>query len=345
LHIDECIVFFIIRTTCELIQGKGEKMSKTLWLGMVLTTVACLVACGDDSSTNTQEPQYSEDEVSASSGNEKDPGNLDDSSDSRDDSSSSVEKSTESGDESSSSKKSTGEKISSSAKSGTESSDSDAEKIWSWDTPKEKFLNPDMVYGTFVDSKRDHKSYKVVEYYKEKTPYSIQGTWFAENLNYEMDGSWCFDNDPQKCNVAGRLYSWDAAMKACPEGWRLPSDEDWDDLFGKTNAWTDAISKGGIRLKSMTGWTIKLGVDQYIHGEGEDVLGFSAIPAGLWNDDEEVYANAGQNAYFWSSTEANSDEANVVILSSTEEKVVAGGSLKKSYGFSVRCVQDKAADE
>jgi hypothetical protein len=35
----------------------------------------------------------------------------------------------------------------------------------------------------------------------------------------------------------------------------------------------------------------------------------------------------------------------VVILSSTEEKVVAGDSLKKSYGFSVRCVQDKAADE
>ncbi|MDR1812236.1 MAG: hypothetical protein LBQ87_05375 [Candidatus Fibromonas sp.] len=27
-------------------------------------------------------------------------------------------------------------------------------------------------------------------------------------------------------------YAWDAAMKACPSGWRLPNDEDWKSLEG-----------------------------------------------------------------------------------------------------------------
>ncbi len=27
-------------------------------------------------------------------------------------------------------------------------------------------------------------------------------------------------------------YAWDAAMKACPSGWRLPSNEDWKKLEG-----------------------------------------------------------------------------------------------------------------
>ena len=298
-------------------------MSKTLWLGMVLTTVACLVACGDDSSTNTQEPQYSEDEVSASSGNEKDPGNLDDSS-------SSVEESTEPGGESSSSVKSTGDKksSSSSAKYETESSDSGAEKIWSWDTPKENFLNPKMTYNSFVDSKRDHQTYKTINY---DTPY-CQNVWFAENLNYEMEDSWCYDNDSKKCDVAGRIYTWDAAMKACPEGWRLPSDEDWDHIMVDE-------SQAPIRLKSMTGWSVEDFPDIYDYN-GEDRLGFSAIPAGLWNPVEEGYGNAGLGAYFWTSSEENSEKAIAIFLMGYEKKATVG-SMPKSYGFSVRCIRDK----
>ena len=314
-------------------------MSKALWLGTVLTAAVCLVACGDDSSTNTQGGQQSlENEVSSSSGNEKNPGNennpgkLDESSESQDGSSSSVEESTEPEGESSSSAKSTGSKSSSSsAKSETESSDSDAEKVWSWDTPKENFLNPKITYGTFVDSKRDHKTYKTIEYF---TPY-CNNVWFAENLNYEMEGSWCYDNDSKKCDVAGRLYTWDAAKKACPEGWRLPSDEDWENIMAE-------VSKAGIRLKSMTGWTQKTtnGVYDY---NGEDPLGFSAIPAGLWNSDSEKYVNAGTVTGFWSSTEKNSDKANVVefVGDRVDKDAAVVGLTLKSYGFSVRCVRDK----
>ena len=307
-------------------------MSKSLWLGAVLTVAACLVACDNDSGTNTQQQVSSERDVTENSTKEENPGNVDESSESRDNSSSSVEKSAEPEGESSSSVKSTGSKgSSSSAESETESSNSEAEKVWSWDTPKEKFLNPKITYRTFVDSKRDNKTYKIIDY----SASGFQGSWFAENLNYEMEGSWCYDKDPGKCDVAGRLYTWDAAMKACPEGWRLPNDEDWKALFG-----TD-MSVAGTRLKSLTGWTDEERRGVYVDYNGEDRFGFSAIPAGLWNGED--FCNAGFVAFFWSSSEEGDDMANSVVFAGNpvDDKKVVLGPIDKSDRFSVRCVQDK----
>ena len=56
-------------------------------------------------------------------------------------------------------------------------------------------------------------------------------TWMAENLNYEIQDSWCYDNKSANCDQYGRLYTWDAAKKACAAvGWRLPSDQEWREM-------------------------------------------------------------------------------------------------------------------
>ena len=75
---------------------------------------------------------------------------------------------------------------------------------------------------TFTDP-RDGLVYKIEE---------IVGlTWMAENLKFEAPGSWPYDNDPEEVELLyGRLYTWESALAACPEGWRLPTDEDWKDL-------------------------------------------------------------------------------------------------------------------
>ena len=39
-------------------------------------------------------------------------------------------------------------------------------------------------------------------------------TWMAENLNYEVVDSWCYENKSSNCNKYGRLYNWEAANKA-----------------------------------------------------------------------------------------------------------------------------------
>ncbi|HRD80598.1 MAG TPA: FISUMP domain-containing protein [Saprospiraceae bacterium] len=54
--------------------------------------------------------------------------------------------------------------------------------------------------------------------------------WMTKNLNFEMADSYCYDNNEVYGEEFGRLYSWKAALKACPKGWHLPSDEEWISL-------------------------------------------------------------------------------------------------------------------
>jgi uncharacterized protein (TIGR02145 family) len=297
-------------------------MKKIFVFGLVVA-MTCLVACNDDSSTNTPAEPTSSSEVDVvdDEGTEENQGTTEESS-------SSVGESTESSDESSSSSEAS-ETVESSSSSSVESSaessssvDPLAGTVWSWDIPRGKFLSPSIVYSTYTDEE-NQKTYKVMEYHAKR--------WIAENLNRDVEGSWCYDSDPAKCDVAGRLYTWDAAMNACPDGWRLPSDEDWSDLGGSD------LSTAGKKIKSKIGWT-ENNQGKYFDYNGTDNIGFSAIPAGLRNNDD--FANAGAVAFFWSSTEKNDDEANSVSLSIFDG--VDMGPMPKNFGFSVRCVQDKS---
>ena len=65
--------------------------------------------------------------------------------------------------------------------------------------------------------------------------------WLAENLRYEMPGSFPADKNPGKQLLTenpsydwknyGRLYTWDSAKKASPPGWHLPSDREWKKML------------------------------------------------------------------------------------------------------------------
>ncbi len=65
-------------------------------------------------------------------------------------------------------------------------------------------------------------------------------TWFAENLNYHTGFSRWYDNHTDNGDVYGRLYTWDAAMTAYPDGWHLPTDEEYKTFeinLGNTGNW------------------------------------------------------------------------------------------------------------
>ena len=249
---------------------------------------------------------------------------------------------------------SSGEGLSSSDTQEISSSSEDASEGWSWDAPKESFLNPNITYGTMVDS-RDNKVYKTVKIGSQ--------TWMAENLNYadsmatiSLRGkNWCFDGVEANCDVGGRFYTWGAAIDSakhyafksedcgpnnfcnpdyhigtiqgiCPSGWRLPTQADWDTLI----ATVGGESAAGKILKSQRGWSDD--------GNGTDTYGFSALPAGYFNsygaDD-----SPGKYACFW-STKPHIGNASAYLMCLNFYKDNAGlGYDIKSSGASVRCLQ------
>ena len=84
--------------------------------------------------------------------------------------------------------------------------------------------------GTYVDS-RDGYSYQTVQL--------RDGSWWlGENLRYDIAGSFPADRQPRPEVLAkhpdydwekyGRLYTWEGAKKACPPGWHVPSDREWE---------------------------------------------------------------------------------------------------------------------
>jgi uncharacterized protein (TIGR02145 family) len=124
--------------------------------------------------------------------------------------------------------------------------------------------------------------------------------------------------------VYGRLYTWEAAQKACPAGFHLPTNEEFESLWKAAGGDFNA----GYLIKANYGWS----------GEtnGNDTLKFSAMPAGNMFDDG-TYGNENKFAFFWSSsTEGN--EASVWYLSS--KSMGFSYMMKpKNFGFSVRCVE------
>ena len=206
-------------------------------------------------------------------------------------------------------------------------------------------------YGEILDE-RDGQVYKTIQIGTQ--------TWMAENLNYDpgqggsgssaYDWSWCYDDDPSNCDKYGRLYTWGAAMDSattgcgygrtctathpvqgiCPSGWHLPTKVEWQTLIGGS-------STAGKVLKSQTGWDD--------NGNGTDVYGFSALPAGYRiNDDGNFsYGDGGLKAFFWSateySTEYSSNNAYYRYLTCRNGHAYLE-IYSKLYARSVRCLKD-----
>ena len=116
-----------------------------------------------------------------------------------------------------------------------------------------------VVKGTFADS-RDGQTYKTVTIGSQ--------TWMGENLNFEMENSYCHENKTDHCDLYGRYYTWDAAMNACPAGWHLPTWDEFDILISAVGG----VEIAGKKLKSASGW--------FNDGNGTDAYGFSILPAG-----------------------------------------------------------------
>jgi len=168
-------------------------------------------------------------------------------------------------------------------------------------------------------------------------------TWMAENLDYKVEGSTCYnsayDGDAY-CAKYGRLYNWDAAMTACPLGWHLPSNEEWSVLVD----FVGGERVAGAKLKATSGWKDKWGTE----GNGTDDYEFAALPGGALDN---VSHSAGDTGVWWSSSEDDFDDDMISAyvwtmwneadkISYHEYRRTSGTVSPKNYMRSVRCIQN-----
>jgi uncharacterized protein (TIGR02145 family) len=157
-------------------------------------------------------------------------------------------------------------------------------------------------------------------------------TWMARNLNYNASGSLCYDNDGNNCNKYGRLYDWETAMTACPAGWHIPSNEEWNKLIDYVEVQKSCVDCAGKYLKSTSGW--------WDNGNGENAYGFSALPGGGFSGGSFNYI--GYSSCWWTSASENNSGGIGVYnrtIGSSIEYVYPGIRDKKNL-FNVRCLQD-----
>ena len=222
--------------------------------------------------------------------------------------------------------------FSSSARSSSSAAESSSSKVVSSSSvPVSSSSFADIYSNSFRDS-RDGQTYRIVKIGTQ--------TWMAENLNYETEGSYCYNNDATKCTKYGRLYTWIAATTACPSGWHLPSTTEWETLFTAVGG----RSIAGTKLKSTSSWDTDIDGSKIcvsncdVNGNGTNAYGFSALPAG-WKNSYGDFAFEGVDAYFWSVSSAPYGNYYYMQLHFYNEQAFLD---YKGYidALSVRCLKD-----
>ena len=210
----------------------------------------------------------------------------------------------------------------------------------------------------FMTDRRDWRVYKTL---------GIGGNvWMAENLNFEAEKSYCYDDDSTNCSTYGRLYTWAGAMDSvgawstngigcgfkktctpeypvrgvCPEGWHLPDTTDFRKLIDAAGG-----SEAGKALRSDSGWHYR---ESY--NNGTDKYSFTVLPTGYYYwiytgsaIHSPKYTSMGAKSYFWSAIQYSENSDKLYSWSvefNYEYDYVYRGYIDKFYAVSVRCVQD-----
>ena len=174
---------------------------------------------------------------------------------------------------------------------------------------------------------RDNNRYSTIVYGGQR--------WMAENLNYDLNNSRLNPNNP--ITEYGRLYTFEQALVACPSGWHLPTDAEWQAMEQHLGMSAAELGfrgyRGGIMgrgLKSSTGWLLK---------NGSNTFEFNIYPVVLYNNTNNSFEELTYQAYLWTSTEAGNREVFYRGFTKDFDSIYREG-IEKGRGLSCRCVED-----
>jgi uncharacterized protein (TIGR02145 family) len=162
----------------------------------------------------------------------------------------------------------------------------------------------------------------------------------TELLNYwaQGEGCWSYANfDAANSSTYGRLYNWFAVNDPrglAPVGYHVPTIAEWNTLI----TCLGGTSVAGGKLKS-TGTTLWASPN----AGATNSSGFGALPGGSNGIQGTVLyppSNINYLGYFWSSTQLNSSNANIVFFRWDNAQAYNATSPDKGNANSVRLIKD-----
>jgi uncharacterized protein (TIGR02145 family) len=146
-------------------------------------------------------------------------------------------------------------------------------------------------------------------------------------------GAWCYyNNDPANGAIYGKLYNWYAVNDArglAPQGWHIPTDEEWTTLDTKLGG--RFVAGGKMKTTGTTRWTTP-------NTGATNESGFAGLPGGT-RDYDGSFGFVGNDGYWWSSSENFTANAWFRGLYYLDGSIYRGYYIKQQ-GFSVRCLRD-----
>jgi len=154
----------------------------------------------------------------------------------------------------------------------------------------------------------------------------------------------------------GALYNWYTvhAEKFAPEGWKVPTDEDWETLqnyliqHGYNWDGVKRDNRIGKALAAQSGWK-PFGIKGMPGNEMQDnnKSGFCGVPAGFRYDSRDsagwypIFDAIGHKAGWWSATEVTTSVASVYVVGFCIDYLVKYHQWLKTCGYSVRLVKKR----
>lgn len=208
------------------------------------------------------------------------------------------------------------------------------------------------IYGSFTDY-RDGYTYKTIKIGNQ--------TWLAENLRYLPSinsGYYVYGyngNDiseakrTQNYNSFGVLYDMNSAIEACPKGWHIPSDDEWNDLelqLGLLDNDEERIVKVDdiyYHFKGHHGSTMinkSLWKDGILKQISIKDGTFNAVPAG-WRTYHGYMEDASILSRWWTGTRDMSEKRNFYYYRALyyKDDGVQRDSCHNSCCLSLRCIK------
>ena len=165
-----------------------------------------------------------------------------------------------------------------------------------------------------------------------------------------------YGDNPENAIKYGKLYTWAAAINGyvtnndellygvrkgiCPNGWHVPSDEEWlelemyvDDSILTPDIWGYRGIDAGEKLKSTNNW------QDY---SNTDMFGFCATPSGekkySFLDHSYYFTGLNTNSAFWTASGYGGGGIARDLISNSKQ--IIRSQVFSSQGYSVRCIKD-----